>query len=75
MNKWFPKMQAWRFLGPALAFFLIMIFTHAVFDYYDSGRIRFDFFPRRIVVYLLVGNLIGFSRWRKESSKRETPPA
>ena len=73
MIRWIQGTQARRILIPALTFFVGMIFTHAVLDYYYHGEIRFSFFPRRIVIYLLLGIFIGFLRWRKESARNETP--
>jgi len=70
MIRWVQRTQARRILVPSLAFFVGMIFTHAILDSYYHGRIRFDFFPRRIMVYLLIAILMGFLNWRKD-----TPPA
>ncbi len=75
MIRWIQRTKARRILVPALTFFVLMIFAQAVLDYHYHGRIRFDFFPHRIVIYLLGGLLIGFLTWRREPSKSQTPPA
>lgn len=48
------------------------VFTHAILDYYFDGRVRYSYFPHRIVVYIMMGIFIGVSKWRRESSKSET---
>lgn len=75
MIRLIQRTQARRILVPSLIFFVGTFLIHTIPDYYFHGRIRYDFFPHRIVLYLIGTIVVGFFRWRTESSNNENRPA
>ena len=59
MIRWIQRTQARRILVPSLTFVVGMIVAHAILDYHFHGRIRYDFFPHRLMLYLLGQSLWG----------------
>ncbi len=69
MIRWIHRTQSRRILVPALTFFVVMISSFAVLDYYYDGRIRVSFLPHRIIIFGIGAALLGFLRWWREPFK------